>query len=102
MHRGFILTDGEKGNILALDSTGATHSSIADALGRQRRTVQRLSARPQRRQQKKFKARNKKLTDAGYRLLIREASKTEETAPVLKNRLNLNISVRRIQKNTSL
>ena len=98
MPRGPILTDVEMGTILALDSTGATHSSIVDALGRHRTTVQRFLARPQRRQQKKFKARNKKLTGAEHRLLIREASKTGKTALVLKNRLNLNISVRRIQE----
>ena len=98
MPRGPILTDVEKGKIPALDSTVATRSSIAHARGLHRITVQRFLARPQRRQEKKFKARKKKLTDAGHRLLIREASKTRETAPVLKNRLNLNISVWRIQE----
>ena len=38
------------------------------------------------------------MADSGRRLLIREASKTGETAAVLKERLRLVISVRRIRK----
>ena len=98
MPRGSVLTDVDKGKLLALNSTGASHRSIGKIVGRHRTTVQRLLSRPERRQKKRFKPRNKNLTDAGRRLLIREASKTGETAAVLKDRLGLVISVRLIQE----
>ena len=98
MPRGSVLTDIEKGQILALQTTGATHEGIAKIVGRHRTTFQRFLARPQRRQQKMFKPRNKTLTDSVRRLLIREASNTADTAAVLKDRFRLVISVRRIQE----
>lgn len=98
MPRGSVLTDIEKGKILALQSTGATHEGIGKIVRHHSTASEQFLARPQRRYKKMFKPRNRKLTDSGRRLLIFEASKTGEIAAVLKDRLELIISVTRMQE----
>ena len=64
MSRGSVLTDFEKGQILALQTTGATDKGIAKIVGRHKTIVKRFLARPQRRQ-KRCSSRETKMDGLG-------------------------------------
>ena len=76
---------------------GMSHADISKEIGRCRSTVQKFLARPKVTQQKRWVARNKKLTDAAKRAVIREACKGKMSATELKKHFKLNVGVRRVQ-----
>jgi len=98
MPRGRQLNDAEKAAIVAHHHHGMSHGEIASEIGRCRSTVQKFLARLKVSQQRKWVARNKKVTDAAKRALLREACKGEMSAAELKKHFKLDIGVRRVQQ----
>ena len=74
------LPDWEKGQILALHSTGMSIRSISIEFKRSRDAVSRFLKRPGIGNLKNWKARNQKMTAGNKRLLIREACKGRRSA----------------------
>ena len=72
--------------------------SISSEVERSRDAVSRFLKRPALGNQKKWKARNRKMTAGDKRLLIREACKGKRSAAQLKCDLQLPVNVRQIQK----
>jgi len=76
MPRGSLLTDEEKGVILAHYSHVLSLMEIVEEVGRSREAVTRFLKRPHPSHQPKWKARNKNLSDTAVRRIIREAAGT--------------------------
>ena len=98
MPRGRQLSDAEKATILAHYHHGMSHVDISQEVVRCRSTVQKFLARPKVKQQKRWVARNKKLTEAAERALIREACNVEMSPTELKKHFTLSVSLRRVQQ----
>ena len=86
------------GQILSLHSTGMSIRAIAIDIGRSRDAVSRFLMHPAFGIQKKWKARNRKVTTLENRLLFREACKGKRSAAQLKFDLKLPVKLRQIQK----
>ena len=98
MGRRGSLTDIERGQILSFNEEHVTQSDIARRIGRSRNAVQRFLSDPATYGKKKSPGRPKKLTSKAKRRLLREASRTGSSARVLKDALQLPLSVRRVQE----
>ena len=92
------LLDWEKGQILALHSTGMSIRSISIEVERSRDAVSEFIKRPAIGKQKKWKARNRKMAAGDKRLLILEACKLKMSAAQLKCDLKLPVNIRELQK----
>jgi len=78
MPPGTRLANKEKGAILVLQNQCFSLQKISAEIGRPRNTMKRFLARPHPSQQGHWKPRNKKLTDAAVRRIVREACKTKK------------------------
>jgi len=96
MPRGNLLTDHEKGEILAHSKHGMSQREIAEELGRSRYAASRFLADPHLHQQREWKPRNKKLTKVAVRRIVMEACKTKKSAADIKKTLHLDTSTGRI------
>lgn len=98
MPRGTYLSEKEKGQIEAFRKTGWSISAISREVKRSRDVVKRYLDNTKGYGTKKPTNKKGKITPAARRLLVREASKGEQTASQLKVALQLPISKRRVQQ----
>lgn len=98
MGRGKPLTDIEKRQIIALNEEKLSANAIAGRIDRSWTVVNKFLSNPDAYGTKKSPGRPKLLSPAATRRLLREASKMGVSASTLKERLDLPVSVRRIQE----
>lgn len=98
MGRGVALSDFEKGQILAFHSECLTEREIAANLNRSKTVVHNfLKAQEERKKQYKL-GRKPKISQTATRALLRHASTGKYFARDLQTKLNLPVSVRRVQQ----
>lgn len=89
MPRGTQLSDFERGQILALHSTGKSHREIAGAVKRSKGVVTAFLKNPENYGQKKRSGRPKLLSNRDERAIHRLVSNTPKSCSEVKSELNL-------------
>ena len=98
MARGKLLSDVEKGQIIALRKESWSLRAIAKELNRSVGAVQNFVKRPHKTHKPKSTRNAKKITRRQTALLIREACKGQLSARQLQATLGLPVGVRRVQQ----
>jgi len=98
MPRGKLLTQFEKGQIVALNRECMSVREIARMIGRSPGALQNFLRHPKVCDARKSSRNAKKLTKKHTRLLLREAAKGEKSCRELQITLNLPVGVRRVQQ----
>ena len=98
MAKGTKLTEFEKGQIVTLHAQNKSNRWIATQIGRSETVVRGFLKSPQQYGTKKSPGRPKILKKRDIRRLNREASKGKLCARELKNKLELNVNIRRVRQ----
>ena len=101
MPRGPLLTDMEKGQILALHHQLMSLRDISKELGRPVGAIQRFLKNPGRVSRARADVPGQKLSVRQEKAMIRKASTGDYSARDLKKDLNLPVGIRRIQQTLS-
>ena len=98
MPRGKLLSDYEKGQIVAMKRECVSIREIARTLSRSPGAIQNFLRNPRRVDGRKCTRNATKITKTQTRLLLREASKGEKSCRELKLSLEIDMGVRRVQQ----